>query len=132
MNWSQKTTPLRQLNSAAEQEIANLELSLLDPVVRKSDRLAELLAEDFVEFGSSGHMFSREQVLESIKSEPEASRSVDDMQVKMLAMNIALVTYRAHYNQQPTAESLRSSVWVHRGGRWQMTFHQGTLCPTAK
>lgn len=132
MDWSQKTTPLRQMMSPLERELAGMELALLDPQVRKSERPAQLLADDFLEFGSSGHMFSRSEVLESMKTEPDARRSVDDMRVKLLALHVALVTYRVHYDQQPSAQSLRSSVWAHRNGRWQMTFHQGTPCPTAK
>jgi catechol 2,3-dioxygenase-like lactoylglutathione lyase family enzyme len=30
------------------------------------------------------------------------------------------------------SESLRSSLWVMRDGRWQMLFHQGTTIPGAK
>lgn len=132
MDPTQKTTPLRQLASPAEREIANLELSFLDPQVRRSDRPEQLLAADFQEFGISGRMLGKAEVLDLLKTEPDAPLSVDDMQVRMLAMNIALVTYRAHHhNRQPTGASLRSSVWVHKEGRWQMLFHQGTPCAAA-
>ncbi len=115
---------------STELEIHSLELSLLRPEARDSDNAAQLLADDFVEFSSSGHMFSKAQVIESLKTDPMAPRSVDDMRVKLLTADIALVTYRAYYNQQPAAAgSLRSSVWMRRDGRWQMVFHQGTLCP---
>lgn len=132
MDWSQKTTPLRQLTSAPEREIANLELSFLDPQVRQSDRPEQLLAEDFREVGTAGRISTKAELLESMKAEPLMPRSVDDLQVRMLALNVALVTYRAHYSRQPAAESLHSSVWVHRQGYWQMVFHQATPCQGAK
>ena len=125
MSASISTFPLAQ-------QIHALETSFLRPEVRRAARLAELLAEDFVEFGSSGHIFSREEVLRSLPTEPAAPRSVDDMRVTPLGEDAVLVSYRAWYDQQPRAESLRSSVWVHRDGRWQLRFHQGTPCPGAK
>jgi hypothetical protein len=46
-----------------------------------------------------------------------------------LTADVALVTYRVvrrDRTEESTAASLRSSVWRHHGGRWQMVFHQGT------
>lgn len=120
-------------SSSPELELHSLELSLLRPEARDSSKAVLLLSDDFIEFGSSGHIFSKAQVIESLKTDPMAPRSVDDMRIKLLAADIALVTYRAYYNQQPAAAgSLRSSVWVRRDGRWQMVFHQGTPCPGSK
>ena len=115
-----------------ELEIHELELALLRPEVRKAGRAEQLLADDFFEFGSSGHVFNKAEVLTSLKTDPTAPRSVDDMRVRRLAPDAVLVTYRAYYNEQPSAESLRSSVWMHKDGRWQMVFHQGTPCPTSR
>jgi hypothetical protein len=41
-----------------------------------------------------------------------------------------LVTYRISVHLRDstaTKSTLRGSVWVYRDGRWQLTFHQGTL-----
>jgi hypothetical protein len=49
-------------------------------------------------------------------------------QARELAPGLALVTYRA-IRAAPGAlavQSLRSSIWACRDGRWQMLFHQGT------
>jgi hypothetical protein len=45
------------------------EEALLDPAVRRIARVAAFLAEDFQEFGSSGQVWSREQILELLATE---------------------------------------------------------------
>jgi hypothetical protein len=53
------------------QQIRHLEEQLLRPDVRKSASDVEaLLAEEFIEFGSSGRMFNRQRMIESLKTEP--------------------------------------------------------------
>lgn len=43
--------------------LQELEESLLQSTVRKSEFVSQLLSEEFVEFGSSGHTFTKEQSL---------------------------------------------------------------------
>lgn len=108
--------------------IRRLEERLLRAEVRASpEALAELLAETFVEFGSSGRVFDRPQIVELLQSEPPVPVSITDFTLTPLAEDVALVTYRA-YRQQPDGMvvSLRSSVWRWLDGRWQVIFHQGT------
>jgi hypothetical protein len=48
--------------------LRGLEEELLKPEVRRSaDRLSHLLADEFVEFGSSGRIFDKRQIIESLK-----------------------------------------------------------------
>jgi len=42
-------------------QVRELEESLLQASVRKSDRVAHLLADGFIEFGSSGRIFTKQQ-----------------------------------------------------------------------
>ena len=49
-----------------------------------------------------------------------------DFRLTPLAPDAALLNYRATDSSNGSA-TLRSSLWVHRDGRWQMLFHQGTL-----
>jgi glyoxylase I family protein len=54
---------------------------------------------------------------------------MSDFRVQRMAPDVALVTYRAHrvaIPGRPAADSLRSSLWRLRRGRWRMAFHQGT------
>jgi hypothetical protein len=89
----------------------------------------ELLAADFVEFGRSGAVYGRQQIVEALREERPAVRTMSDFSVRWLADDVALVTYRSARRDSDRAEpvhSLRSSIWRTIDGRWQMVFHQGT------
>jgi hypothetical protein len=113
--------------------LKRLELSLLDPAVRSSaDKLSPLIADDFTEFGASGGVYDKRQVLSALPQElPRTDTKISNLQVKLLSDGVALVTYRAEYiaSNGKTVRSLRSSLWRQRDGHWQMTFHQGTPAP---
>jgi len=112
-----------------EEEIRKLEELLMSPEARKSeDVLMNVLAADFCEIVASGHKYSREQIIEALLNEEPEPLSMRDFQVKALAENIVLATYRAiHGNPDGQhSSSLRSSIWQHVDNRWQIIFHQGT------
>jgi hypothetical protein len=113
--------------SCVERQLRDLELALLRPDVRQSDRVAELLADEFVEFGRSGRVFTKPQVIEALQAECPARITVSELEVRLLAPDVALVTYRAAYHGDPVVHSLRSSLWKQKQERWQMVFHQGTI-----
>ena len=113
--------------SSVEKILQDLELTLLRPGVRKSDRATELLAEEFIEFGSSGRVFAKVQIVAALRSEDPVRITASGFKVKRLAPHVALVIYRAVRHSDPVVHSLRSSIWEERQGRWQMVFHQGTL-----
>ncbi|HWB12625.1 MAG TPA: DUF4440 domain-containing protein, partial [Pirellulales bacterium] len=112
--------------SCVETRLQDLELTLLRPDVRKSDRVAELLADEFIEFGSSGSVFTKPQVMAALRAEGSVEISASQLKVHLLAPDVALVTYRARCQGEPVVHSLRSSIWKQNQGRWQMVFHQGT------
>lgn len=118
---------------AIEQHLRVLEEQLLQSDVRKSAAtLDALLDDDFVEFGSSGRVFDKQQIIEGLPSEPAARRSLRDFKALALAPGVVLVTYRVigeRGSGQPDVHSLRSSVWRLVDGRWRMRFHQGTSTP---
>jgi GNAT superfamily N-acetyltransferase len=106
-----------------------LEEQLLKPEVRTSaDRVGYLLADDFVEFGSSGRVFTKRQIIEALQREAHDSAPrvlLADFTVRQLASDAMLVTYRAT-SEDRGGSRLRSSIWKLIDGRWQMVFHQGT------
>ena len=110
--------------------IRALEESLLERRVRQSaDVLGRLLADDFVEFGSSGRVFDRAAVIESLAGEADVAFATSHFHVARLAPDVLLATYRVSATVPGESEprrSLRSSVWIHRSGRWQIRLHQGT------
>lgn len=113
------------------EQLYQLETKLLQPEVRASTQaIADLLADEFVEFGSSGRVFDKAQIIASLKDETDLKRTMTDFKIKRLAANIVLVTYhitRYVDGQTESAASLRSSIWRKTADRWQMLFHQGTV-----
>lgn len=118
---------------ALSEILLELEKKLLDPVLRQApEKLAHILGDDFVEFGSSGRAYDKKQVLYLLRKQVAARLTIEEFRVVELAPAAALVTYRARgepANGKSEKHSLRSSVWVQRVGEWQMIFHQGTPVP---
>ena len=106
------------------------EEQLLQRSVRSStETLAALLADDFREFGSSGQIYDKQQVIDAVAAEAPSRRSITDFLAHRLAPDVVLVTYRIVADDKPrdpATESLRSSIWKQINERWQLVFHQGT------
>lgn len=114
-----------------ERQLRELEESHLRSDVRSSpESLRELLADDFIEIGSSGQVVSRSAVIAALPDQPAFRSRIEDFEVRVLSPEVALTMYRLSVwtlsGGQPKV-TLRSSVWVHRGSRWLLVFHQGTL-----
>ena len=106
-----------------------LEESLLTSAVRRNRaKMSALLAEGFREFGASGRVFSKAEVIDMLQAETPASLSLDSFEAQQISPQAILVTYRETKEAAGSAPtiSLRSSLWIFRGEHWQMLFHQGT------
>lgn len=112
-----------------ETTLRALEQELLETAVRhQAARVAALLADDFVEIGSSGRLWSKAAIIASLQEEPPIERRMTEFHAARLAPGVALVTYRVERldpGQAPVV-TLRSSLWVQEGPQWRMRFHQGT------
>jgi hypothetical protein len=106
------------------------ESALLDPAVRRNRaRVSEFLAEDFLEFGSSGQVWTREQILKLLATEDYQPPSIEGFKCALIAESVALVTYRTVRTDPHTSAcvaTLRSSLWTNESGAWRIRFHQGT------
>jgi hypothetical protein len=104
-----------------------LERRLMDPAFRAArGDVSALLTDDFIEVGSNGHVYDKTAILDAMAAEAAAGapeRVVADLSVRMLATDVALVTYRSRSRGMA---SLRSSIWKRIDGSWLMAFHQGT------
>lgn len=49
-----------------------------------------------------------------------------DFEINPLSEDVVLTTFRVKDDTR-MQDTLRSSIWKFRDGRWQMFFHQGTL-----
>ncbi|HEV8390792.1 MAG TPA: DUF4440 domain-containing protein [Dongiaceae bacterium] len=112
----------------AEDFFRELEESLFKPEVRASaSAIDRLLADDFVEFGSSGLTFDKKDVIDGLQSEPTMQRALTDFRASPLAPDVVLLTYRSiRHGDSGERHFLRSSIWKNFGGQWRMVFHQGT------
>lgn len=115
-----------------------LEQKLHRPEVRRSpDAVRALLADEFIEFGSSGRVYDKTSIVEALAEESNAEAAlvpeVHHFTVQSIAPDVVLVTYRSsRCGTDGMAErtTLRSSIWKQIDGRWQMLFHQGTVVPS--
>lgn len=106
------------------EEIELLEKQLLSSSTRKSIKvLDELLAADFKEFGKSGFVYDKQEILNSLLDEEPTNLTAKYFEVKLLENKVYLVTYTTIENSIST---LRSSIWKSFDNRLQMLFHQGT------
>lgn len=117
-----------------------LEEQLLDSSVRGSVKtVASLLADEFVEFGSSGAVYNKRTVIDALSKEHldenQPVRSAHDFLAQKLSDGLVHVTYRSVRKFPDTGReqsALRSSIWKFIDGRWQMMFHQGTPTQTTR
>jgi hypothetical protein len=119
-----KTPGLLEHLRALEVELHHIETR------RNPARLDQLLHPDFVEFGRSGRIYTRSEVLQEFSTggalEPVEAR---DFEFAQPGPGVALLTYTsAHRSPAGTLHrhSLRSSIWVETDRGWVMRFHQGT------
>jgi hypothetical protein len=124
-----KPDPLFRRDSLAT-HLFSLEVALLDPAIRHDRAHVEsLLAADFQEFGASGRIWSRGQILDMLESESPRTIAAHDLVFHSIADDVALLTYRAVSSDPQTLKrltTLRSSLWICLDGKWKMRFHQGT------
>jgi hypothetical protein len=106
------------------------ELSLLQPEVRLSyDALNALLADDFMEFGSSGLRYDKKQTLEQLpKNANKVSYTMENFESYQLAEGIVLATYKTErlIDGDSKSAALRSSLWRNTDSGWKLFFHQAT------
>ena len=119
------------MNPEQISQFLELETSLHKKEVRNSrDRVAELIADNFVEFGKSGGVFYKQDTIDGLEGgQVDLEILVSDFEVRELAPTVVLVTYTTSMLDSDNITKVvtrRSSVWVQRDNRWQMTFHQGT------
>jgi hypothetical protein len=94
-------------------------------------RMDELLHPDFIEFGRSGAVWTRQATLDEFGAGGgEAPRiHADRFELHPLGDTLSLLTYRsAHVSADGSRHrhTLRSSLWQRSAHGWQMRFHQGT------
>ncbi|MCA1057724.1 DUF4440 domain-containing protein [Rossellomorea aquimaris] len=116
---------MKLVNKALKEHLQHLEENLLKPEIRASKtELAQILADEFFEIGSSGRILYKNEEI-SDKGIGLVKMKLDHFEIHPLSEEIVLTTYKI-INEETQQHSLRSSIWKWVDGRWQMYFHQGT------
>ncbi len=112
-----------------EAHLIELELRLQYSSTRKDPQAAaDLLCEDFREFGASGRVWDRAAILADLAAETPYQIISDHYECRRLAIELALLSYVA---TTPHRRTLRASLWRLEGDKWRVLFHQGTVIPPA-
>lgn len=124
--------PLAGPSPDAGEAVTFLERALLEADTRTSTAFVSATLDDgFVEFGSSGRVYGKAEIVEALAAErdgPPVERDTTAFKVRPLGDTAVLVTYRASTRSagRPDRVTLRSSIWERRDGQWRLVFHQGT------
>jgi hypothetical protein len=112
-------------------ELQTLEEQLLSPATRTSRAaLDELIDETFREFGASGHIWSKPDLLDALPAAPPIGDfRMTEFSTRDLGGGCVLVTYVLTVTDGRRGQTLRSSIWKRAGNRWRVCFHQGTPRP---
>lgn len=101
-----------------------------DSLLALEDRLARgqdfdaLLHPEFFEFGRSGRLWSRAEVLAELSDTGESPLRTD-----VQAIELAPDCWQLSWRSLGARPAWRSSIWQHGAAGWQMRFHQATPIP---
>lgn len=94
------------------------------------ESLEKLLHDDFKEFGRSGRIYNKSDVLNQVDLKSNFSEIFSEkFEFKPLSDTVILLTYHSYLKSSDGITScctLRSSVWQFEEDSWQLVFHQGT------
>jgi hypothetical protein len=84
-------------------------------------------AADFFEFGRSGRVYSRDQIIRLDSQPIHAVLPLANLAIRLLDKNTAQVTYNSQVGYDGIIEyGRRSSIWSRTESGRVMRFHQGT------
>lgn len=111
-------------------EVGDLERSLWQPQNRNDPVYVDrLLHPDYLEVGSSGRTWTREEILAPVG---DFQAELTDLAVAELAADVVLVTYTSIIDDLTATDEVtqrpvkRTSLWLYAGDRWRLRYHQGT------
>lgn len=114
------------------ERILQLEKDLLKSEVRKSSqKINEILSNDFIEFCSSGdiYYYKSGDIFQEKDDELENNWKIIDFEIKELSDDCVLALYKViklNEKDENKKFSIRSSIWKLYDEKWKMIFHQGT------
>ena len=117
-----------------ERLIAAEKRVIWEAVAKKQiDILQSSLADDYLDVSDVG-IFTKSETLQLIPNLTLRDYSLDKFKVIKLNRNAGVVTYEAiqHWTikgQEGASHVRATSVWINRGGKWFVVFHQESTIP---
>ena len=119
-----------------EQRLLRLEKSMLDPSKRTHfEELAHLLDDGFIEFGSSGQIYDKRQVIAAVKAQAAHPRaavreaSIGDFQVRRLSPELVLVTFTVTITTAPGPANSAQIQRTRRSSIWRLEGEMAQIIP---
>jgi DNA-binding MarR family transcriptional regulator len=120
-------SPAPTIDRADFERLRQLEESLWRGQTRfDRDYMERTLAPDFFEFGRSGRIYTREDIIGMRPGAAPLRYSLSEFKVTAIDRDVALVTYVSEVRAKETVRGNRSSLWRKTRQGWQLSFHQGT------
>lgn len=117
-----------EISSADRETLEHLEQELWRQETRlDKQRMNELIAPDFFEFGRSGRVWQRQDTLAAEPYTKDLVPPLPEFHIRLLDENIAQVSYDSAFRYDGVVEHThRSSIWSRTTSGWVLRFHQGT------
>ncbi len=110
------------LNASLHELIYSFELAIAN---RNINSIPGIISDSFVEYGSSGRIFTKADYMNSVDAtEEKYDYEIVDFDIKIIGLNAILATYKSIYKGETV---LRSSIWRSKDDVWHLLFHQGTV-----
>lgn len=109
------------------EKIKELEESLWIAETRfDKEYMDNILLPDFFEFGRSGRIYNRDEIISAPFSKIKAGLPLKDFKIHMITKDVILVTYISEVQYDELEIGNRSSLWLKTPDGWKLQFHQGT------
>ena len=116
-----------QLNKGEYEKLVKLEESLWIPETRFDQKyMDDLLTPDFFEFGRSGKIYNREQILSPRPQPINTTFPLKNLKIELITPEIVQITYVSEVMYEELEIGNRSSIWIKTLTGWKLRFHQGT------
>ncbi len=90
--------------------------------------IEDRICRDFFEYGKSGAVHTREDVIHSlINMKENRNVKIYDFKIDLLKEDTVIAHYKS-YETDLNQYALRTSIWRKEDLKWKMLFHQGTPC----
>ncbi|WP_415973287.1 DUF4440 domain-containing protein [Rhodococcus sp. 077-4] len=104
--------------------VLELERELQTPECRRDrERLARLLADDFIEIGASATVWDKSSILDMLGNEEPVEIEVIEPIGRAVDVNCVLVQW---ISRTPEMRARRTSLWRRTNTGWELVHHQGT------